>query len=269
MARPVSAQPFYREAGQGLGVVCLHSNSSSSGQWRTLMDALSPRFHVLASDSYGAGKSPAWPNDRPLTLRDEVALLEPVFAKAGDSFSLVGHSYGAGVALIAALAQPKRVRALALYEPTIFALVDAESPPPNDADGICAAVGRAVGALDAGDAERAAEYFIDYWMERGAWRRMPEQRRSPIAASIHNIRGWSHALLREPTPVQAFATLDMPVLYMVGRKSPLPSRAVAKILTRVLPRVELVEFDDLGHMAPVTHPDPVNAAIARFLGQQR
>ena len=260
---------FFREAGQGPGVVCLHSNSSSSGQWRALMDALSPKFRVLAADSYGAGKSPAWTGNRPLTLRDEVALLEAVFAKAGESFSIVGHSYGAGVALIAALTHPRRVRALALYEPTIFAVVDAESPPPNDADGICAAVARAVGALDAGDADRAAEYFIDFWMERGAWRRMPEQRRMPISASIGNIRHWSHALLREPTPVQAFAGLDIPVLYMVGKKSPLPSRAVARILTRVLPRVEVVELDGVGHMAPVTNPDLVNGAIVRFLDQQR
>jgi len=257
--------PFFREAGAGPGVVCLHSNASSSGQWRALMETLSPKFRVIAADQYGAGKSPAWPGERPLTLSDEAALLEPVFARAGDPFVLVGHSYGAGVALIAAIAQPHRVRALALYEPTIFALVDAESPPPNDADGICAAVARAVGALDAGDADRAAGYFIDFWMERGSWQRMPEQRRAPIAASIGNIRGWSHALLREPTPLQAFAKLDVPVLYMVGKKSPLPSRAVAKILTRVLPRVEVVEFDDLGHMGPVTHPDVVNAAIARFL----
>ena len=262
MADPL---PFFREAGEGPGVVCLHSNSSSSGQWRALMEKLSPKFRVLAADSYGAGKSPPWEKQRPLTLSDEVALLEPVFARAGDPFSIVGHSYGAGVALIAALMHPKRVRALALYEATLFALVDAESPPPNDADGICAAVARAVGALDAGDADRAAEYFIDFWMGRGAWRSMPEQRRAPIAATIHNIRGWSHALVREPTPVQAFAALDMPVLYMVGKRSPLPSRAVAKILTRVLPRVEVVELDGVGHMAPVTHADVVNDAIARFL----
>lgn len=261
----MSAQAFYREAGQGPGVVCLHSNSSSSGQWRGLMEALAPKFRVLAADSYGAGKTPAWQGDRPLTLRDEAELLQPIFARAGDPFSLIGHSYGAGVALIAALAQPQRVRALALYEPTIFALVDAESPPPNDADGICAAVARAVSALDQGDADRAAEYFIDFWMERGTWRRMPEQRRAPIVATIHNIRHWSHALLREPTPLQAFAALEIPVLYMIGKESPLPSRAVAKILTRVLPRVEVVEFAGLGHMAPVTHPDVVNAEIARFL----
>jgi pimeloyl-ACP methyl ester carboxylesterase len=257
--------PFFREAGKGPGVVCLHSNASSSGQWRGLMDLLAPKFHVIAVDSYGAGKTAPWPNGRPITLRDEVDLIRPVLERAGDPFILVGHSYGAAVALIAALEHRKRVRAMVLYEPSLFALVDAESPPPNDADGICAAVARAVGALDAGDADRAAEYFIDFWMERGAWRSMPEQRRAPIAATIPNIRGWSHALVREPTPVQAFAALDIPVLYMVGKSSPLPSRAVAKILTRVLPRVEVVEFDGLGHMAPVTNPDVVNAAISRFL----
>ena len=154
---------------------------------------------------------------------------------------------------------------MALYEPTLFALVEAASPPPNDADGICAAVARSVAALDGGDADRAASHFIDYWMGAGSWAHTPEARKAPIAASIRNIRSWSHALLREPTPLQAFAALDMPILYMTGKKSPASARGVAKILTRILPRVEVIEFDDLGHMAPVTHPDAVNAAIARFL----
>ena len=73
--------PFFREAGSGPGVVCLHANASSSGQWRGLMDVLAPRFHVLAPDSYGAGKGPAWPNWQ-IGLKDEAALLEPVFARA-------------------------------------------------------------------------------------------------------------------------------------------------------------------------------------------
>src|SRR5262245_3906405 len=63
---------FFREAGAGPGVVCLHSNASSSSQWRGLMDLLAPKFLVLAADSYGAGKSPAWPAGRRIGLRDEV-----------------------------------------------------------------------------------------------------------------------------------------------------------------------------------------------------
>jgi len=257
--------PFFREVGEGPGVVCLHSNASTSSQWRSLMDALAPKFRVIAADGYGAGKSPPWPTDRTITLHDEVALLEPVFARAGDRFALVGHSYGAAVALIAALTHPKRVRAMALYEPTLFSLVDAESAPPNDADGIKGAVARAVAALEAGDEYAAAGHFIDFWMGEGSWSRTPENRKAPIAVAGRNIRGWAHALTRERTPLAAFATLDVPILYMLGKKSPASSRGVARILTRALPRVEVLEFDDLGHMAPITNPEPVNAVISRFL----
>ena len=261
--QPVS--PSFREVGSGPGVVCLHSNASSSSQWRALMETLAPRFHVLAADSYGVGKSPAWPTDRPVWLRDEVALLEPVLARAGDPFAVVAHSYGAAVALIAAVTQPHRVRVLALYEPTLFALLDAESPPPNDADGIRSAVARAAAALDAGDPARAAECFIDFWMGAGAWDQMPEPRKGPIATSVTNVRGWAHALFGEPTPLRAFAELNVPVLYMIGKNSPASSRGVARVLTRALPRVEVVEFEGLGHMGPVTHPEVVNEAISNFL----
>lgn len=257
--------PFFREAGAGPGVVCLHSNASTSSQWRALLESLAARFHVLAADSLGAGQSPAWPAGRAVALRDEVALLEPVFARAGEPFALVGHSYGAAVALVAAVAQPERVRALALYEPTLFALLDAEAPPPNAADGIRATVAAAGAALDAGDPSRAAEHFIDYWMGQGCWAQMPAARQAPIAAAVANVRGWAGALLNEPTPLATFAALQVPVLYMVGADSPASSRAVARLLTSALPQVQVVEFEGLGHMGPITHAQRVNEAILRFL----
>jgi len=256
--------PFYREAGEGPGVVCLHANASSSSQWRGLLDLLAPTFHVLAPDSYGAGKSPAWPDGK-IGLKDEAAFLEPVFERAGDPFTLVGHSYGAAIALVAAAASPGRVRAMALYEPTLFAVLDAQHPPPNDADGIRATVARAGADLDANDLAGAAATFIDFWMGEGSFSKMPDARKGPILASIVNVRGWGNALLTEPTPLEAFAKLGVPILYMVGKKSPAPSLGVARILTATLPNVEVVEFDALGHMGPVTHPDVVNDAITRFL----
>lgn len=258
-------RPFVRSAGSGPGVVCLHSNASSSSQWRALMELLAPRFRVLAVDSYGSGKSPEWPSDREITLADEVALIEPVLREAGSPRVLVGHSYGGAVALRAALDRPSEVRALVLYEPTLFALVDAASPPPNEADGIRHAVAASTAALERGDRHAAAQAFIDYWMEEGAFGRMPEARREPIAASALNVRRWAHALHREPTPLAAFCRLDMPVLLMVGGQTRPSARAVARHLATTLPRVEVQEFAELGHMGPVTHPEPVNAAIARFL----
>jgi pimeloyl-ACP methyl ester carboxylesterase len=259
--------PFFREVGAGPGIVCLHANASTSSQWRGLMDSLAARFHVLAADSYGAGRSPAWPSDRQVTLRDEVALLEPVFARAGERFTLVAHSYGAAIALIAALSHPDRVEALALYEPVLFSLLDAETPAPNEADGIRAAVASSGAALDAGDPASAAEYFIDYWMGRGAWARTPESPKRAIVGSIVNVRGWAEALFNEPTPLAAFAELNVPVLYMMGSESPASSRGVGRLLVRTLPRVQVVEFAGLGHMGPITRPEVVNATISRFLEQ--
>ena len=76
-------EPFCREAGAGPGVVCIHSNASTSGQWRGLMDLLAPSYHVLAPDSYGSGKSTEWPSDRVIVLKDEVDFIEPVLDRAG------------------------------------------------------------------------------------------------------------------------------------------------------------------------------------------
>jgi pimeloyl-ACP methyl ester carboxylesterase len=222
------------------------------------MELLAPRFHVLAPDCYGTGKTPA--PDRPATLRDEVELLAPVFHKAGDPFVVVGHSYGAGVALVAAALHPKRVRALALYEPTIFALAPAE-----ETEGIRNTARLAREAVEAGNNDRAAQVFIDFWMGGTTWDRMPDARKAPILASIVHVGAWEDALFREPTPLADFAALDIPVLLMTGKKSPLSSLAVARVLRGAFRNVKAVEFDALAHMGPLTHPDAVNKVIADFL----
>ena len=258
-----SLQPFYREAGDGPGVVCLHANASTSGQWRGLMELLAPSYHVVAPDLYDAGKSPSWPSARVIRLKDEVAFIEPALARAGAPVALVGHSYGAAVALKAALADPARVRALALYEPTLFALLDARKQVAA-AEDIRGMLVDAIGALDSGDPRAAAERFIDYWMD-GAWAQMPDTRKAAIAASVKDLRRWVFALFTEATPLAAFRRLDIPVLYMLGARTRPSARGVARVLTPALPRVEMVELEGVGHMGPVTHPERVNEAIASFL----
>ncbi len=260
-----AAEPYFREAGAGPGVVCLHSNASTSGQWRDLIDVLATSRHVLAPDCYGSGRSPDWPSDRIITLRDEAAFLEPVLDRAGAPFALVGHSYGAAIALRIALDDPSRVDRLVLYEPTLFNLVDQQGPPPNGADGIRNAVESAGAALDAGDRDAAAAHFIDFWMGPGSWAATPPERKPAIAGSVVNVRRWRHAVLTEWIPPDAFRALDIPVLYMLGERSPEPAQAVARVLVPLLPRVRLLCFEGLGHMAPITHAQTVNAEIARAL----
>lgn len=262
-----SAVPFVREAGEEPPVLCLHSNASGSAQWRALMERLAPTHRVIAADAYGAGRSPEWPDDQVITLSDEAALLEPVFASAGAPVVLVGHSYGAAVALVAALANPRRVKALALYEPPLGAWIDAASPPPNLADGLRAAAADTAIAVDAGDRHAAAERFIDYWMGAGSWTRMPAARQAPIAASVVHVRRWAHALFSEPTPMSSLAALTMPVLVMSGGRSTPAAHAVVRLLAAALPHAELLDLPALGHMAPVTDPEPVNDAIVAWLAR--
>ena len=263
--KPPAARPHVRAAGQGPGVICLHSNASSSSQWRGLIERLAPRWQVLAPDSWGSGQSPEWPSDRVISLQDEVDLVEPLLAAQPGPWVWVGHSYGGAAVLRAAVQRPERVRALVLYEPTLFALLRSGLAGPGVEREIVAVVNDGAAALDAGDPDGAALRFIDYWMGPGSWAATPEHRKPAIAASVRNLRRWGHALVTEPTPIEAFARLDVPVLLMTGAASTAAAHGVARCLLQTLPRVTHVEFAGLGHMAPVTHPDAVNAEIERFL----
>jgi len=261
----MAPRAFFREAGRGAAVVCVHASASSSAQWRPLMDRLAGRFRTLAADLYGSGKSPMWPAVRPLSLADEVALLDPVLAAAGRRFHLVGHSYGGAVALRAALAAPGRVESLVLFEPVLFSVLTAEDPTQPAAREIAAVRDDTVRALERGDPRASGARFVDYWMGAGAWAAMPEPRREALAGAMTTVKAEWDAAFREPTTLSAFAELDVPVFYLTGSESPASSRAVARLLTKTLPRVTAVEIEGVGHMGPVTHPDRINTLIERYL----
>ena len=229
------------------------------------MELLAPSHCVFAADSYGAGKSPDWHSAREISLSDEVSFLAPVFAAAGDPFSLVGHSYGGAIGLIAAAANPNRIKAMALFEPTLFSLVEARGASADAAAGIKNALAASAKAIDDGDPDTAARHFIDYWMGNGSWHAIPTQRKPTIAESMLNIRRWGHALLTDQTPATAFASLDFPILYMLGESSPQSAHAIAEVLIPQLPKVKVVRFAGIGHMGPVTHPNVVNSEIAKFI----
>ena len=263
MAPPL---PFVRDAGSGPGVVCLHSNASSSSQWRGLMELLAPRFRVLAPDSYGAGKSPEWPSDRQIRLADEVALIEPVLHDAGSPLTLVGHSYGAAIALRAALDRPA-----------------ARSPPGAvRADPVLARRRRGAAA------ERRRRH------PPGGGRRRARPRRAAIAIGPprrSSTTGWAKAPGSGCPSRDASRSPPRPSTFAAGPTRSSPSRRRCRRFARwtcrccswsaerrpsrpaawrassstALPRVEVLEFAELGHMGPVTHPERVNAAIARFL----
>ncbi len=102
-------------------------------------------------------------------------------------------------------------------------------------------------------------------MGAGAWPTTPEARRGPIEAAIVKVQGWGRALFSEPAPLADFGAQPMPVLLMEGQDFPASARAVTRLLSQTLPRLETLKFEELGHMGLVTHSEVVNSSIEDFL----
>jgi pimeloyl-ACP methyl ester carboxylesterase len=250
-------------------VVCLHASASSGRQWQPLHRRLAGGYQVLFPDLYGSGNSPPWSAGRELVLADEVALLEPVFQAAGESPHLVGHSYGGAVAARAALTYPGRFRSLVLIEPVLFGLLLAEDPGQPAAREIVALSQHTTVSVEVGALDHASRRFIDYWMGAGTWAAMPSRRRAAAAQAMPSVRSQWSAIFAETTPLPAYSSLDLPTLYLVGSRSPASTRAVTRLLIPALPNVTTVVLEGAGHMAPITHPDLVDAAIEKHIAQVR
>lgn len=259
-----TAAAYVRESGSGDALVCIHSSGSSSGQWRALMESMSDRYRVLAPDLYGCGKSPAWPGDRELLLDDEIALLASALHSA-EQIHLVGHSYGGLIALRFASRNPGRVASLVVYEPTCF-FVLADKPGFEAASREIRDVREETSRLvEAGDLEGSARRFLDYWVGPDAWSKTPEAGRATIAKVMQKVAfEWPNAF-ENAFPSDELRALTMPTLLLTGSGSTLAARSVIRVLRAYLPHAASVEIPDLGHMGPVTHPQPVNRAIAAFL----
>lgn len=255
---------YFRESGSGSSVVCIHSSASSSGQWRALLASLSKNYRAVAVDLYGYGKSPDWPAQRDIRLADEVALIAPVLSQA-ERFHLVGHSYGAHICLKIAADYPERIISLVLYEPTAFYLLEPGADARLEIEAIRDETKR---LLELGEDEQAAQRFVDYWVGSGAWLATPEQARAGISKGMRKVRyEWSTSF--EPGySLPQIQSLSMPIVLLTGERSTSAARGVVAALRKLLPAATVVEFDGLGHMGPVTHPEVVNEAIVRFLGKR-
>jgi pimeloyl-ACP methyl ester carboxylesterase len=98
-------------------LVLIHGWLDNAASFALLAPLLAERFHVIALDLPGHGHSDHLPAG---TIYQHVdytrAVLAAVDSLALPRFHLLGHSLGAGVATMVAIAAPERVRALALVE---------------------------------------------------------------------------------------------------------------------------------------------------------
>ena len=252
-------------SGDRAPVVCLHSSSGSHSQWRTLGDALSARWHVVAPDLHGHGRSPSWPAEASSTLHVDAAA---VVQRVGDlslGVHLVGHSYGGAVAMQIALRYPQWVRSLTLYEPVAFGVI-ARMAPDDDALREIRGVADALAAhVSRGDLTGASQLFIDYWAGDAAWRRMNGTQQAAVRSRIATVVRHFEATLAARWGRETLARLGMPVLLMHGEATRAPARRIVELLSTALPHAQPCVVAGAGHLGPMTHAAEVNDCLVTHL----
>lgn len=110
----------YRTNGveQGVPILLIHGNVSSSVFWEELIAALPDAFYALALDLRGYGDTEALPIDATRGLRDWADDIHSfVEALSLEKFHLVGWSLGAGAAMQYAIDHSERLLTLTLESP--------------------------------------------------------------------------------------------------------------------------------------------------------
>src|SRR5262245_14669535 len=101
-ARMSASRPILRSsilaAGTGAPVLLLHGSASAAVMWAPAIDALKPKFRVIAPDLIGYGRTESWVDGHDFSADDELRLLEPLLP-GNVPVHVVGHSYGGLVAL--------------------------------------------------------------------------------------------------------------------------------------------------------------------------
>ena len=266
MTKAAPIEVDFVEAGStGPTVVLVHSSVSGARQWRRLMDDLKDRFRVRAVNLFGYGKTPPWPADATQSLDDQAGLVEAVLPADADEIHLVGHSFGASVAMKAAARLAGRVTRLVLLETNPFYLL----AQLGRADAFAEAMElrncvKTFGAL--GEWATAAERFANYWGGAATWREMTPERRAAFTQALKpNYFEWD-AVMNETTSVEQWSALLPRATQLIWDPTTvLPIREIAAILRRACPGWTYREVPAGGHMAPLTRPDLINPLVGSFL----
>ncbi len=199
-------------------VIALHCSGAGAAQWRQLGAVLASRYQLVAPEHYGCDSVGPWNGEHAFTLADEATRTIGLIDRSDCKVHLVGHSYGGGVALRAAVERPDRIASLTLYEPSAFHLLKAMGARGAVAlaeiQGIAAQI--ADGVIT-GDYRGGVSAFVDYWGGRGAWAAL----RPSVQAALTR---WTpkgpldfRALIDEPTPASAYADLRVSCADHAGR----------------------------------------------------
>lgn len=257
----------YLDEGKGPAVIIGHCSSASHKEWLPLIETLKADRRVLAPDFIGYGQSKPWPAERPFAIDADVAVLLALAKKTKGPLHLVGHSYGAALALEAARTLGSRVKSLTLVEPVSFHLLRQEGRPEwTEVETLAQAV---LGPVAQGDDRAAAKAFMSYWLGSWRWWLAPERFKTAIAATIPKVALEFAIAIDAPTALHNYAAIAAPTLLIAGGKTRAPTRAVVDVLAATLPNAKVAILKGAGHMSPFTHPAALNRLILDHLALER
>jgi len=104
------------EKGSGKPLILLHGFGTNSYSFHAIIEPLSKKYHVYNVDLKGFGSSPK-PDDGRYSVYDQAVLVSS-FIKENNlkNVTLIGHSYGGGVALSLALMDSKNINKMVLID---------------------------------------------------------------------------------------------------------------------------------------------------------
>jgi pimeloyl-ACP methyl ester carboxylesterase len=247
----------YDEAGIGKPLVLLHAGVADRTMWREHLEPLAEAgYRVLAIDLPGFGDAPVSPGAQ-APWEDVLRTLKELKL---DRAAWIGNSFGAAVAMRAAVVAPAAVSALVLV-----------SVPPLNADPspeLESAWAAEEAALERGDIDGAVSAVVEAWTQPGAPTELRErvasmQRRAferQVAAG--DVDEAADPLEQHP---EALADLQIPVLLAVGEQDMPDFKRAADELEATLPRARSAVIEGAGHLAPLEVPDAFGRLVLEFL----
>jgi pimeloyl-ACP methyl ester carboxylesterase len=273
----------YVEQGRGQPVVFVHGGFVDLTIWQQQVPAVGQQYRAIAySRRY------AWPNDGiPDGVDDDVVehaedLADFVRALDLGPAHLVGHSYGAGICMIAALTHPGIARTLSLMEPGI---VPSLGFPPSAPAMLKLVLTRprlgkallsfgmtciqpAISALKRGDTEQAIRAFVDgISAEPSFYDRLPADVKRHMLANSKILRSMFFGKGAPPFGEDNVRRLTQPTLLITGERSPAHFLRTTDRLARLLPNVQRAVVPNAAHPMQFQNSAGLNRAILSFLGR--
>lgn len=253
----------YWSSGAGPPVLLVHGAMADHARWAEVSPLLEEKFTVYAIDRRGRGKSgDASEYSMELEAQDILAVLHSIDTPT----TLIGHSYGAGCALEAALLTD-RVERLVLYEPGILEGVRGYYSGP-----------RIAAALDLAERQLADRQTEDAMIT--IFREVIEMTVQEINA-VKDSPAWpqrvaaAHTVLRElrgeaewKFDPDRFHNLTVPTLLITGSESLQLMREGTAALHDALPNSEVATLEGQGHAAITTAPGMFIERVLAFMDSQ-